>query len=99
MHSYSTSEFGVHANDALSAQLLTCVNVSQQNLVLLQTYGSNAWRIQNHLLEATAKQTEKAVEELKELTVEVNRERKNVQVCKKECQCLPHTEASAGSSW
>lgn len=54
----------------------------QQNLALLQTYGSNAWRIQNHLLEATTKQTEKAVEELKELVVEVNRERKNMQVSK-----------------
>ena len=52
----------------------------QQNLALLQTYGSNAWRIQNHLLEATTKQTENAVEELKELVVEVNRERKNMQV-------------------
>jgi len=59
------------------------LNISQQNLALLQTYGSNAWRIQNHLLEATAKQTEKALEELNELTVEVNRERKNTQVRKK----------------
>lgn len=53
----------------------------QQNLSLLQTYGSNAWRIQNHLLEATAKHTEKALEESKELTVEINRDRKNMQVC------------------
>ncbi len=35
------------------------------------------------MLEATAKQTEKALEELNELTVEVNRERKNTQVPKK----------------
>ena len=47
---------------------------------LLQTYGSNAWRIHNYLLEATAKQTEKALEELKDMTVEVNRQRKNDQV-------------------
>jgi pre-mRNA-splicing factor SPF27 len=46
----------------------------------LQTYGSNAWRIHNYLLEATAKQTEKALEELKDMTVEVNRQRKNDQV-------------------
>jgi pre-mRNA-splicing factor SPF27 len=65
------------------AQVTDLLTISQQNLALLQTYGSNAWRIQNHLLEATAKQTEKALEELKELTVEVNRERKNMQVCKK----------------
>jgi Breast carcinoma amplified sequence 2 (BCAS2) len=46
----------------------------------LQTYGANGWRIQNYLLESTAKQTEKTLEELKELTVEVNRDRKNTQV-------------------
>lgn len=49
---------------------------------MLQTYGPNAWRIHNYLLESTAKQTEKALEDLKQLTVEVNRERKNTQVCK-----------------
>jgi pre-mRNA-splicing factor SPF27 len=77
------------------------VNISQQNLALLQKYGSNAWRIQNHLLEATVKQAEKALEELTELTVEVNRERKNMQVCKKATRCLSsHADAlSAGSSW
>ena len=52
----------------------------QQNLALLQKYGANGFRIQNYLLEATAKQTEKTLEELKELIVEVNRERKNTQV-------------------
>ncbi|KAH9487120.1 Pre-mRNA-splicing factor SPF27 [Psilocybe cubensis] len=51
----------------------------QQNLALLQTYGANAYRIQNYLLEATAKRTEKALEELQQLTVDVNRERKNTQ--------------------
>ena len=50
------------------------------NLALLQQYGSNAWRIHNFLLEQTAKNLEKAVEDLKQLTVEVNRERKNFQV-------------------
>ncbi|GJE87772.1 BCAS2 domain-containing protein [Phanerochaete sordida] len=49
------------------------------NLALLQQYGSNAWRIHNFLLEQTAKNLEKAVEDLKQLTVEVNRERKNFQ--------------------
>ncbi|KAF8203250.1 breast carcinoma amplified sequence 2-domain-containing protein [Pholiota molesta] len=53
--------------------------IRQQNLALLQTYGPNAFRIQNYLLEATVKQTEKTLEELKELIVEVNRERKNTQ--------------------
>ncbi|KAF7319989.1 hypothetical protein MKEN_00782800 [Mycena kentingensis (nom. inval.)] len=51
----------------------------QTNLQLLQTYGSNAWRIHNYLLESTVKQTEQALEQMKELTVEVNRERKNTQ--------------------
>ena len=56
------------------------IDIRQNNLSLLQTYGSNAWRIHNYLLEATAKQTEKALEELKDMTVEVNRQRKNEQV-------------------
>ncbi|KAF9243885.1 breast carcinoma amplified sequence 2 [Melanogaster broomeanus] len=51
----------------------------QTNLALLQTYGQNAWRINNYLLEETAKQSEKALEELKQLTTELNRERKNSQ--------------------
>ncbi|KAG6866819.1 hypothetical protein C0991_008755 [Blastosporella zonata] len=49
------------------------------NLTLLQNYGPNAWRIHNYLLEATANQCEKALEDLKQLTVEINRERKNEQ--------------------
>ncbi|KAG6869188.1 hypothetical protein C0993_012287 [Termitomyces sp. T159_Od127] len=49
------------------------------NLTLLQNYGPNAWRIHNYLLEAAAKQAEKALEDLKQLTIEVNRERKNEQ--------------------
>ena len=56
------------------------IGIRQNNLSLLQTYGSNAWRIHNYLLEATAKQAEKALEELKDMTVEVNRQRKNDQV-------------------
>ncbi|KAL7285711.1 breast carcinoma amplified sequence 2 [Trametes coccinea BRFM310] len=51
----------------------------QTNLALLQQYGPNAWRIHNYLNEATAKNVEKALEDLKNLTVEVNRERKNFQ--------------------
>ncbi|KAG6837033.1 hypothetical protein H0H93_015896 [Arthromyces matolae] len=53
--------------------------IRSTNLSLLQNYGSNAWRIHNYLLEATAKQSEKALEDLKQLTVDVNRERKNNQ--------------------
>ncbi|KAI0343938.1 breast carcinoma amplified sequence 2 [Trametopsis cervina] len=49
------------------------------NLALLQSYGSNAWRIHNYQLENTATLLDKAVEDLKQLTVEVNRERKNFQ--------------------
>ncbi|KAI0076252.1 breast carcinoma amplified sequence 2 [Panus rudis PR-1116 ss-1] len=49
------------------------------NLALLQNYGANAWRIENFLLEQTAKNLEKALEDLKELTVELNRDRKNFQ--------------------
>jgi hypothetical protein len=47
---------------------------------LQQTYGANAWRVRNYLLESTVKQVEKALEDLKQLTVDVNRERKNAQV-------------------
>ncbi|KAG5648192.1 hypothetical protein DXG03_006147 [Asterophora parasitica] len=53
--------------------------IRQTNLTLMQNYGPNAWRIHNYLLEETAKQTEKALEDLKNLTVEVNRDRKNNQ--------------------
>jgi hypothetical protein len=49
-------------------------------LTLLQSYGANAWRIHNYQEEQVAKNIERALEELKELTVEVNRERKNSQV-------------------
>ncbi|THV07578.1 breast carcinoma amplified sequence 2 [Dendrothele bispora CBS 962.96] len=51
----------------------------QTNVSLLQTYGPNAWRIHNYLLEAQAKQIEKTLEDLKQLTVDVNRQRKNDQ--------------------
>jgi hypothetical protein len=56
--------------------------VSQRhtNLALLQTYGPNVWRTHNYLLEETAKQAEKALEELKQRTTDINRERKNSQV-------------------
>jgi hypothetical protein len=60
--------------------MLTLLQTSHTNLALMQTYGPNAWRIHNYLLEETAKQFEKALEDLKQLTVDVNRERKNTQV-------------------
>ncbi|PFH49227.1 hypothetical protein AMATHDRAFT_179186 [Amanita thiersii Skay4041] len=53
--------------------------IRQTNLTLLQTYGANAWRIHNYRLEATAKLLEKSLEDMREMTVEVNRERKNYQ--------------------
>ncbi|KAJ3568975.1 hypothetical protein NP233_g5367 [Leucocoprinus birnbaumii] len=53
--------------------------IRQTNLTLLQTYGANAWRIHNYQLEQQAKNIETTLEQLKELTVEVNRDRKNSQ--------------------
>ncbi|TFY65789.1 hypothetical protein EVG20_g5289, partial [Dentipellis fragilis] len=53
--------------------------IRHNNLALLQQYGSNAWRIHNYTLEADAKSAEKLLEELKEQTTEVNRDRKNAQ--------------------
>ncbi|CDO70280.1 hypothetical protein BN946_scf184942.g80 [Trametes cinnabarina] len=55
-------------------------HLRQTNLSLLHQYGPNAWRIHNYLNEASAKNVEKALEDLKNLTVEVNRERKNFQI-------------------
>jgi len=46
----------------------------------LQQYGANSWRVHNYLLEATSKQLEKAVEDLTQLTTDLNRDRKNSQV-------------------
>jgi len=65
--------------------LLTYTTNRQQNLALLQTYGANGWRIQNYLLEASKKHYDEALEQLKELTVEVNRDRKNTQVWRVGC--------------
>lgn len=59
---------------------LTFHDASLSNIALLQTYGPNAWRVHNYLLEATSKGLDKALEELKERTTEVNRERKQFQV-------------------
>lgn len=56
------------------------VTLRQSNLSLLQKYGSNAWKIHNYRLDSTAKQAEQSLEELKQLTTDVNRERKNFQV-------------------
>ena len=50
------------------------------NLALLQQYGNNAWRVHNYLLEADTKKVESLLEELKERTTSLNRERKNAQV-------------------
>ena len=62
-----------------SSLLLTSLN-RQSNITLLQTYGSNAWRVQNYLMEHTTKGIEKALEEVRERTTEVNRDRKQNQV-------------------
>lgn len=54
--------------------------VRQTNLSLLQTYGPNAWRMHNYLLEADTVLLEKQTEQQKERITELNRERKNNQV-------------------
>jgi len=51
----------------------------ETNISLLQTYGANAWKIHNYLLESQATRLEKAVEEVKEEVTVVNRDRKNFQ--------------------
>ncbi|TFY82064.1 hypothetical protein EWM64_g1944 [Hericium alpestre] len=53
--------------------------IRHNNLALLQQYGGNAWRIHNYLLEADTKHAEKLLEELKNQTTDVNRDRKNAQ--------------------
>lgn len=53
---------------------------SQDNLTLLQQYGSNSWRVRNYLLESTCSAVEKLLEEVKERTTDVNRSRKKSQV-------------------
>ena len=64
---------------SLSPGLIQCAQ-SHNNLALLQQYGSNAWRVHNYLLEADTKKAETLLEELKEQTTSLNRERKNTQV-------------------
>ncbi|EJD04309.1 breast carcinoma amplified sequence 2 [Fomitiporia mediterranea MF3/22] len=53
--------------------------IRQNNIALLQTYGTNAWKIQNYLMEHIAKELEKALEDLRNRTTDVNRERKQFQ--------------------
>jgi len=55
-------------------------SIRQTNASLLQTYGPNAWKIHNYLLEADAVAMEKELERLKEKVTEVNRDRKNTQL-------------------
>lgn len=69
------------ADTPVLSACLTLDHCRQTNLALLQNYGSNAWRIHNYQLEAVTKTLDKAVEDLKQLTVDVNRDRKNFQVC------------------
>jgi len=57
------------------------VHSRHNNLALLQQYGSNAWRTHNYLLEADVEKAENMLEELKEQTTNLNRDRKNTQVC------------------
>jgi hypothetical protein len=65
----------------LLAHFIDCARARRHNnLALLQQYGNNAWRVHNYLLEADAKKAEKLLEELKEETTSLNRERKNNQV-------------------
>ena len=79
MHNYSTRVSG-KLGDVVTGSFLR-LRPRHNNLALLQQYGSNAWRIHNYLTESTASNIEKALEELNNLTTEVNRDRKNFQVC------------------
>jgi hypothetical protein len=56
--------------------------------------------VHNYLLEAMAKQTEKALEDLKTFTVELNRERKNMQVsgCLVPCDSVNSDPDTTGES-
>ncbi|KAI0307554.1 breast carcinoma amplified sequence 2 [Multifurca ochricompacta] len=74
----SSDEEWKTALDNVHAQL-EHQRIRHNNLALLQQYGSNAWRIHNHLLEADAKEAEKLLEELKDQTTNLNRDRKNTQ--------------------
>jgi hypothetical protein len=78
MHSWSISASGTvtHTLSAASHSF----TVRHNNLALLQQYGNNAWRVHNYLLEADTKKAESLLEELKERTTSLNRERKNTQV-------------------
>ena len=78
MHSWSINASGTvtHTLSVISNSLITRHN----NLALLQQYGNNAWRVHNYLLEADTKKAENLLEELKERTTSLNRERKNTQV-------------------
>lgn len=69
------------------------------NLALLQQYGSNAWRTHNYLLEADAKKAEKILEEMKEQTTALNRDRKNSQVCGLHALVCPLLTAHEDASW
>ncbi|KAI0296633.1 breast carcinoma amplified sequence 2 [Russula brevipes] len=74
----SSDEEWKSALDGVYAQL-EHQRIRHNNLALLQQYGNNAWRVHNYLLEADAKKAEKLLEELKEQTTSLNRERKNTQ--------------------
>jgi hypothetical protein len=78
MHSWNISVSGIVLPSAVSFPSLPVSR--HNNLALLQQYGSNAWRTHNYFLEANVKNAEKLLEELKEQTTNLNRERKNSQV-------------------
>jgi hypothetical protein len=78
MHSWSINASGT-VTDTLSVTSSSLI-IRHNNLALLQQYGNNAWRVHNYLLEADTKKAESLLEELKEQTTSLNRERKNTQV-------------------
>ena len=78
---YRSIHLPVQFSAAIPGIVYALLGTSRQlNVALLQTYGANAWRLHNYLLEADVKVVDNAVEHLKEQTTEVNRERKNYQV-------------------
>ncbi|KAI9512342.1 breast carcinoma amplified sequence 2 [Russula earlei] len=74
----SSDEEWKSALDGACAQL-EHQRIRHNNLALLQQYGNNAWRLHNYLLDADAKKAEKLLDELKEQTTGLNRDRKNTQ--------------------
>jgi Breast carcinoma amplified sequence 2 (BCAS2) len=87
-HNLSTNAFGMSSRSLVKNVQRYNLSHRHTNLSLLQAYGPNSWKINNYILESSATRLEKAVDQLKERTVEVNRERKNAQVRMPPCSLI-----------